>query len=414
MTMGGMRFMPWTHLLIVVAVAGCGPRPLSLDEIGEGYVRAALGLAQHDPALVDDWRGPQAWRPGPRSPVAGLRDTIAGLRRELERTSPTPRDRARRDYLGAQLRALHFAARRLLGDAASIDEQAREEFGVAYGTTDAATIAAIHGSLAVALPGTGSIAERFAALKRRTLVPDAQRLSVMKAALVACRQATVSAAAFLPSEGAPAERVTVTITPGLGWDGSARYLGSGHTTIEINGDGPLDLSRALRLACHEGYPGHHVQYLLIERIGWPELGLSPGFGPHLLYTEGAAEAGAELAFSREDREQIYRDLLAPAAELPPTDAHTLAIVDDLLIGLQPVVTDVARAYLAGSLPRVHAGERLRSEALVLNADAMLTMIERRRARALVYAEGRRLILRQMEQPQLPALGTLFSHALALQ
>ena len=64
----------------------------------------------------------------------------------------------------------------------------------------------------------------------------------------------------------------------------------------------LDVSRAFRLACHEGYPGHHVQHLLIDRVyderQWPELLLTPGFGPHLFFLEGAAEVGADLALTR--------------------------------------------------------------------------------------------------------------------
>ena len=86
---------------------------------------------------------------------------------------------------------------------------------------------------------------------------------------------------------------------------------------------------SLRLACHEGYPGHHVQFMLIDdelagRRGWREFELTPAFGRHLLVTEGAAEAGAEMAFPLESRVALYRDVLLPIAGLPPQDAGRIA------------------------------------------------------------------------------------------
>jgi len=413
MTMSRMRFMRWTHLLAVTALAGCAsppPAPRSIEGVAEGYVRVALQLAQHDPSLVEAWRGDAAWRPGPRLPVAGLASSVDDLRRTLEAIPPKGDDLApRHHYLSGQLRALHFAARRLMGDAASVDDQAREEFGLELRRFEPAQMTTIRAAIDRALPGPGSTVARFEALKQRTIVPATLQGPVMAGALAACRAATTAVHA-LPS----GERVTVAFPAGLGWDGYAQYEGGGHTAIQVSGDAPLDVARALRLACHEGYPGHHVQHLSIDQLGWPELELTPGFGPHLLYAEGAAEAGADLAFSTQERARIYREELLPAAGLPRRDAETLATLDELVAGLHPVVTDVAREYLDRSLPREQAIERLRHEALVLNAEATLAMIERRRARALVYTEGAAAIYARMSTRNLPGLQDLLSRAIALQ
>jgi len=410
--MGGMRFMRWMHLLGVVALAGCAPPPAprSIEEVAEGYVRAALQLAQHDPSLVEAWRGDAAWRPGPRVPVAGIASSVDDLRVTLETIAPGADEvAARRHYLAGQLRALRFAARRLMGDAATVDEQAREEFGLELRRFEPAQMTTIRAAIDRALPGPGSTLARFEGLKQRTSVPAAVQGTVMARALAACRAATTAVHA-LPS----GERVTVAFPAGLGWDGYAQYEGGGHTSIQVSSDAPLDVARALRLACHEGYPGHHVQHLSSEQVGWPELKLAPGFGPHLLYAEGAAEAGADLAFSTQERARIYREELLPVAGLPLRDAEALATIDELVAGLHPVVTDVAREYLDRSLPREQALERLRHEALVLNADATLAMIERRRARALVYTEGAAAIYARLGARSLAGLDDLLSRAIALQ
>ena len=79
--------MRWTHLLAALTVSGCAPPPVAIDAIAEGYVRVSLQLAQHDPSLVEDWRGPDSWRPGPREPG----DHPPGDRRQ---PWPCPRSRA--------------------------------------------------------------------------------------------------------------------------------------------------------------------------------------------------------------------------------------------------------------------------------------------------------------------------------
>lgn len=410
MTMSRMPFMPWTHLLGLLLIAGCSASPtVPIDAVAEGYVRVALQLAQHDPELVEAWRGDESWRPGPRVPVAGLLGRVDELRLELERHPPAAAHRARHSYLSAQLRALQFAARRLTGEAATVDEQARDEFGVTFSRIEAPRIAEIHAAIGDALPGAGPLVERLTALRVQTIVPDERRQAVLDAALAACRQATTAVRPLPADEG-----VTLRSQSGLGWDGYARYAGGHRTEIATNSDGPLDVSRALRLACHEGYPGHHVQYLLIDDLPWAELKLLPGFGPHLLYIEGAAEAGAVLAFSIGDRVTLMRDQLLPLAGLSPNLAGTLVRVDSLADELLPAVTEIARQYLAGTLAKDAAIARLRTEALLPNPEGALALIERRRARALVYGEGLRQVTAQLSPPSLPALHDLFTRAIAVQ
>lgn len=402
--------------LIAVVVISCSRTPPSLDRIAEGYVQAALRLAQHDPALVDAWRGPDRLMPGPRGPVAGIQADIRALRGAIDELADHPRSaqqKARIEYLDAQLRALDFAAARLLGRSAGIDEQARDEFAVAFSQPDENTVASTLADIGRLLPGGGPLIDRVNALRQRTAVPAGRAEAVMAIALDACHDA-VAPIVELPKD----EEVAVRFHGNMPWDAFARYAGGHRTIIEINDAGPIDVSRALRLACHEGYAGHHVQHLLIDQMfgerHWPELELTPGFGRHLLWAEGAAEVGADLAFTPAARASLYRDRLFPAAGLDPKDIDALVALDDLLPSLLPVVTEVARRYLDGRLTEDQAIERLANQALLGNPQATLAFIERRRARALVYGEGRRVIYSMMPARSLAGLRDLFRHAAAIQ
>jgi hypothetical protein len=230
---------------------------------------------------------------------------------------------------------------------------------------------------------------------------------VMRAALDACG-AAVAQALPLPETSA----IEVAFVPALPWDAHARYLGGHRTRVEIHGGQPLDLSRALRVACHEGPAGHHAQYIwiadrLIEARGWSEFALVPGFGPDLLLAEGAAEAGADLAMPAARRLEAYRTRLAPAAGLAAVDLDRLVRVEDALAALEPLIGDLARDYLDNRLTATLTAERLADEALVASPDSFIPFIEQRRARLLAYADGRRMVMARLAGRGLTALPTLF-------
>ena len=79
-----------------------------------------------------------------------------------------------------------------------------------------------------------------------------------------------------------------------------------------------------------------------------------------------------------------------------------------------MVTDVARQYLDGTLARDRAVARLANEALLTNPEGTLAFIERRRARALVYGEGRRIVYGLMKSRDLAGLHAAFKQVAAVQ
>jgi hypothetical protein len=364
--------MKWGWVLAIGIGTACaqpappGPPAPTLDAIAEGYVRAALQLAQHDPSLVESWRGPESWRPGPRTPVKPIVDTLEALRADLDRV-PASADNDRRTYLAGQLRALRVAGLRLLGATMTFDEEARESLGVARSVVDRSAVASARAELAGA---TGRVA-----------VPQERREAVMQAALSRCREA-VQKSITLPSD----ESVDIEFEPGLGFDATAEYLGNHRTRIRVNTDAAFDAARALHLACHEGYLGHHLQFLLMDDAlvhgrGWKEFMLTPSFGPHLLVTEGAGEAATALAFPSEMRMRLV---------------------------LEPLLPQIAGDYLDTKLSRAEAIDRLRDEALIPNPEGFLAFAEKRRARLLAYPAGRALVDKLLERDGLAALKRLFA------
>ncbi|MEZ5288312.1 MAG: hypothetical protein R2712_26620 [Vicinamibacterales bacterium] len=368
--------------------------PPDLDTIASRYIQRTRDLARHDPSLVDHWLREPPPPTAPRRPVRDLADEIRVLSADADRAWAAAADDAAREraaHLQRQLTALTLAARRLLGESPPFDEEARLGFGLDPIALEETPLRTAREALDREVPGAGSLATRVDAFRASFRVPDDRRDLVMRLALDACRTAT-AAAFHLPSD----ESVELRFVAGLPWDAHAEYLGAHRTRIEINA-APLDLSRALRLACHEGYAGHHAQYIWLDdevlgTRGWSEFALVPGFGPDLLAAEGTAEAGTDLAMPPDARLRVYREALAPAAGIAAADLDRLVRVEGLLAALEPAIGDIARAYLDNRINASTAAERLTDEVLMADSAGFVTFIERRRSRLLAYAEGGRRAL----------------------
>ncbi len=379
--------------------AACAPaaRP-PLDGIGERYVRLALQLAQHQPDLVETWHGDSSWRPGPRVPVATLQQELRSVQASLQRESRriADRDVDRAAYLLGQLASLDLASRRLLGERLSFAEEVKLAFGLSLPKSEDEALAAARLALHDELPGTASLGARHAAFRRRYIVPAPRMEAVWRASLAACRAAT-SAHVAVPQD----DQIDLQLGVNSPWDGYVRYQGSHRSRIEVSNRGPVDVSRVLHLACHEAYPGHHFQQMLIEdaavNAARAELRLIAAFGPHLLLGEGAAEAGTQLAMPDDERARLYERVLFPLAGLDVADIPRLVAVERLALALEDATVAIIGAYLDSSLSRDAATAALAQEAAIIDPDALLAFAERHRTRAITYPLGRRLVSRHLAQ-----------------
>ncbi len=124
----------------------------------------------------------------------------------------------------------------------------------------------------------------------------------------------------------------------------------------MNTDLPIYIDRAVDLACHEGYPGHHVYNVLLEKHlvrdrGWQEYTVYPLFSPQSLIAEGTANYGIDVAFPGSDRLEFERTVLFPLAGLNQARAADYYKVQTLVERLAYAGNEAARRYLNGEIDR---------------------------------------------------------------
>jgi hypothetical protein len=201
----------------------------------------------------------------------------------------------------------------------------------------------------------------------------------------------------------PAESFTVEYVTGKSWSGYNWYHGGFRSVIQVNTDLPIFIDRAIDLACHEGYPGHHVYNALLETQlmrdrGWVEFSVYALFSPQSLIAEGTANYGIEVAFPGGEREAFEREVLFPAAELNPARAAEYYAFYALLDRLSYAGNEAARRYLNGDIDRAAAAAWLTRFALMspARAEQRTRFFDEYRSYVINYNLGKDLVKRFIE------------------
>jgi hypothetical protein len=373
--------------------------------VAEAYVRLVLAVGQHDADYVDAYYGPPEWSaeaavtPLPLPEIERRAVAILESLDEDPARDTSAMDHLRRAYLRRQLEALAARVRMLQGDRLSFDDEARALYDVTPPTHGEQHFQAIVSRLDAVLPGRGPVPERYVAYRNEFVIPTDQLDAVFSAAIAAGRERTARHVALPPNESFVVGFVTDKPWSGYNW-----YKGGYHSVIQVNTSLPIYIDRAVDLACHEGYPGHHVynalleQHLVRER-GWVEFAVYALFSPQSLIAEGSANYGIEMAFPGDERTVFERSTLFPLAGLSPDRADEYYAVHELVRELSYAGNEAARRYLDGEIDADSAVEWLQRYALASPAAARqrVRFFDRYRSYVINYNLGQDLVRAYVER-----------------
>ena len=320
-----------------------------MRQIAEAYVRLVLAVGRHDPAYVDAYYGPAEWQRdvGQRvSSLAELSDEAGRLVEQAMQVEPAgPEDEARRRFLCGQLRAVKARIAQLSGQGLAFDEESAAFYDAVAPSHPESYFQATLDQLDGLLPGGGPLVERLDRFRAAFIVQPARLADVFERAIDECRRQTRERVSLPDDESFTVEYVTDKPWSGYNW-----YKGGHRSVIQVNTDLPIYIDRAIDLAAHEGYPGHHLFNLLLEQRmveerGWVEFTIYPLFSPESLIAEGTANFGIEVAFPGDSRVRFDRDVLMPLAGLPVADADRYDAVMRLVARLSYAGNEAARRYL---------------------------------------------------------------------
>ena len=372
-----------------------------MNNIAENYVKAVLKVGQYDPDYVDAYYGPDKWKPkesikDSTAELENLNAEIDSLLNQMESLGKFKADEIetlRFQYLSKQLLAVKAKIFMLRGGTFSFDEESKALYDAVAPTHDVKYFDKILAELDKDLPGEGNILNRFNEFRNKFVIPKNKLDTVFSAAINECRKITLQHIKLPSNESFQVEYVTDKPWSGYNW-----YKGNSYSVIQVNTDLPIYIDRAIDLAAHEGYPGHHVYNALLEqnlyrKRGWVEFSVYPLFSPQSLIAEGTANYGIQVVLPGEKRIDFEKNVLFPLADLDSSKVDEYYRLLKLVSKLDYAGNEAARNYLDGKFTKEETVDWLMKYSLMTKerAKQRVKFIEKYRSYVINYNLGQDIV-----------------------
>ncbi|MFZ6638960.1 hypothetical protein ACO0LL_04420 [Undibacterium sp. TC4M20W] len=364
---------------------------LTLNQVAEAYVKLVLAAGQHDPGYVDAYYGPAEWQAASQKlPLADLLQQADELTAQAQSLPPAEAGQElRQDFLHLHVAAVRTYIAHLAGHKLSFDDESLALYDARSPDLSPADFDPILAELSQLLPGEADLNTRLSAYAKQFEIPQDKLDVVFKAAINESRARTRKYISLPEEENFEIEYVKDQVWSAYNW-----YKGNSYSLIQVNTDFPMFISRAIDLASHEGYPGHHVFNLLIEKHlvndnAWVEYSVYPLYSPMSFLAEGSANYGIEVAFPHVERMAFEKEVLFPLAGIDPAKVEHYYQVQAVLQKLTYAGNMVAKLYLDGDIDTEAAVAMLMKYALSDEARSRqrLRFMEKHRSYVINYNLG---------------------------
>ena len=289
-----------------------------ISKFGEDFLLLALRIDKHIKGYVDFYYGPEKLRQivdneSITSPSKMLKDSIVLIQQLGAQGYGKERER----YIEKLLTAMKTSIEMLNGAEIPIKDQYSRIYDVDLQPADEFKLETLKNEVDKAYSGPGSLEDRLAKLRVKRRVPESKALTLFKKALNIVRKQTEKLFTnLLPKE----EHISIDIVEKSN-DEIKRsfynwYLGNYHSRIEINPKYAMYWTSFLSAAMHEGYPGHHNEFVLNEKILYHEQNQFEHsilllHSPKLVICEGIGDLAMNVLFSYQKSAEISLQELCP-------------------------------------------------------------------------------------------------------
>lgn len=348
-------------ILLVTVLSACktsqDEQKKSLNEISKSYVALALKIGSYDQDFIDAYYGPAEDRPkaktGDALPYEELKWQTTDLLHKISKIDDMSFDKLemlRYQFLNKQLQAIRTKLDMMAGKKYPFDVESLRLYDAVAPVVEFSYYDSLLNLLDSLIPARDEdLQARYLDYSKQFIIPNDKLDTVFQAAITVARRKAEEHLDIPENESFVIEYVNNKPWSGYNW-----YKGNAHSVIQINTDFPIYIERAIDLACHEGYPGHHIFNALLEQKlvnerQWKEFQVYPLFSPQSFIAEGTANFGIEVAYEPAERLEFEKTVLFPLAGIDPALAESYYKIQDLRKAIQGVEIEIARGYLNGDL-----------------------------------------------------------------
>ena len=392
------------YITILILCVGCAQQAANdaesqLDPLAERYVRLALALGEHDADYVDAYFGPPEWREAAKDNAADLAtivaqaEELAAQLRSIDTSGSEFLLQLRQDYLVSHVSSLGAVARMRDGESLTFDEESKAIYGFVAPSFPVSHYDEALTELDALLPGDGPLHERIYEFGLQFRIPPDKVEAVVRAGIDECRARTLRH--FTLPDG---EAFVLEMVSGNPWSAYNWYQGDGQGLIQIESSRPNTIADAIRLGCHEGYPGHHafsslLDYNFLQQRGWVEFSVLPLFSPQGVIFEGSGDFAERVAFPGSSRNEFLRETIMPIAGIDTAELEKNDRIQAAREKIRYAGIEAARKFLDGNWDREQTEDWLTRYALTPpeQIDAWFGFTDRYRAYRINYVLGEDLV-----------------------
>ena len=378
----------------------------SLSDVADEYVKLALAIGQYDADFVDAYYGPADWAPKKKAkenlPYEEFKwhaNSLLSQLAEIDDAEFGELEMLRYSFLNNQINAIQTKLDMMSGKTLPFDVESMALYDAVSPGYPESHYDSLLQRLSDHLPGEGSVADRYLTFSKQFIIPNDKVDTVFKTAIYEARK-RVMAKMTLPED----ETFVVEYVTDKPWSAYNWYKGNGTSLIQVNTDLPIYIDRAIDLACHEGYPGHHVynamleEHLVNERQ-WNEFQIYPLFSPQSFIAEGTANFGVEMVFPMKERITYEQEVLFPLAGLNEDLVEQYYQIQELRSQLNFAEIEVARQYLNRALSWEDAEKQLVKylQFSPMRAQQRLSFYDKYRSYVINYSLGEQVISSYIEE-----------------
>ena len=276
------------------------------------FLLLALRIDKHIKGYVDFYFGPEKLRKiVDNEAITSPKKLLLDSKTLLKQLGAQGYDKERERYLEKMLIAMRTSIELLIGIEISIKDQFLRLYDVDLQPANEAELDNLKEEFDEAYRGSGSLEERMNKLRITRKVPEEMVYDLFKKALDITEKRTKELfVGLLPKK----ERIIIDLVKNnnnenIKWACYNWYLGNYTSRIKVNPNYQMYWTVFLSFLSHEGYPGHHTEFIIKEKRLYRELNQFEHsililHSPKLVISEGIANKAISIIFSNREVAEI--------------------------------------------------------------------------------------------------------------
>ncbi len=280
---------------------------MSVDDFGREYLLLALRIGKLIDGYIDSYYGPEDLKNSVNAEEkSSPKELVIKCSKLQEMLAVQEFDSKRTNFIRRMLKSMETTLRVLSGEKIEYLEIVKQLFDISPILFDDNYLYRVVEECKEIFQITKPLKDTFEEFqKQRAIAPEKIEPYFLHAFKLVKTRTKEVFPNLLPSN----EELSVEIVKEKPWAAYNWYLGNSKSRIDINTDQPLNYLSILKIASHEGYPGHHTEHSIKESILYRQQGRFEHAilivqSPESVISEGLANVGLDLLFTPKEQIEI--------------------------------------------------------------------------------------------------------------